>query len=101
MLAEATTGPIPDGEMPGTDPSSDHRRLTLELCPVTVSGTDDLPNVGEPSAIRRTSTDNDPQLVVEGSTESTEQRSDHTLDARRESLFDPSQDDTGPQSDQG
>lgn len=98
--AEAHVGPIPEGEMPGHAP--DRRRQTLELHAVDPCEADDCPEAGEHRLIYRTGTDRDGiEPVKAASGETTETRQDHSaVDTQREAVFDPAQDDTGPQSDQ-
>lgn len=99
--AETHANPIPDGALPGVDPRQDQRRRSQDLPAV------DLREAHEPvesevqRVLRRTSTDLD-RLSAARAGVDTEDRVDHTLqDALRETVFDPAQDDAGPQSDQG
>lgn len=103
LQAEAhTAGPIPDGEIP----------------PVTAPATDAPPDLIEPvrnqrryephetpdasgqDRVRRTGTDGDALPVIVVGT-NTEQRLDRSLvSLQRETVFDPAQDNAGPQADQ-
>ncbi len=97
--AEAHSGPVPDGEMPGIDPDRDQRRRTLELSAVQVP--DEGREVRQQSALRRTGTENDDLPRIHPRSAATEQRQDRSVtDGQREDTFDPAQDNAGPQSEQ-
>ena len=93
--AEAHTGPIPDGELPG-HALRDPRRLSQELRPVDQRALGEGPEAGTHQPRRRTSTDREApeQVTVDGAIED---RLDHSAeDDHREEVFDPAQDDAGP-----
>jgi hypothetical protein len=99
MQAEASDGPIPNGEMLGADPAQDPRRFTLEMRPVD---NHEPSEIEENRVLRRTGTDSDALRSVRVTPIDSEQRCDNSADNdRRENMLDPAQDDVGPQSDQG
>lgn len=78
----------------------DWRRSTLELRPFIAEVRQAAQENDGSDLLRRTGTDHEPVCVKEEI--STEQRADHsTDDLLREEHFDPAQDNTGPQADQG
>jgi hypothetical protein len=100
IQAEAGIGPIPDGEMPGVDPYQDQRRRTLEMQPVDAAESNTSES-GREGTLRRTGTDHDAIQPVPHQDHPTERRLDDSAgDNDREIVFDPTQDDSGPHSDQ-
>lgn len=96
LEAESNPGPIPDGEMGGID----HRRRTLEMQPVDQREAVDIPSRSKTGEIHLSSAPHDAVHRVE--TAITEQSRDQSADNEvREKIYDPVQDDSGPQSDQG
>jgi hypothetical protein len=89
---------IPDGEILDGDAGRDRRRHKQPLIPTLAP---DAAETRDPDAIRRTSTDRDALRVVVAHKGETD-RLDHSAhDLQRETVIDPAQDDTGPQSDKG
>ncbi len=102
IQAEASPGPIPEGEMPGVDPVPDRRRRTLELPCVDPHEFEESTDVTARGAIRRTGTDHDALPVIRLRLDPTEQQRDDTAgETGFETALDATQDDSGPQSDQG
>ncbi|MBN1964979.1 MAG: hypothetical protein JW910_10045 [Anaerolineae bacterium] len=102
LQTEADARPIPDGEMRGADVPRDPRRRTQEMLPVSGVEADGQPRLGQEGSLRRTGTERDALAAVRKGASATERRVDHSAaDDRREDIFDPAQDDSGSQPDQG
>jgi len=96
LEAESNPGPIPDGEMAGVDP----RRRTIETQPVDQREANDIPARSKTGEIRLSSDLHEAAHRVD--TGLTEQSRDQSANNEvREKIYDPVQDDSGPQSDQG
>jgi hypothetical protein len=100
IQAEASPGPIPEGELTGKDPALDRRRRTLELSPVQDRESADSKDSSY-DIIRRTGTDQNALPVVRIRLDLMEQQRDHQAgDIGYENALDPTQDESGPQGDQ-
>jgi hypothetical protein len=105
IQAEANGEPIPDGEMLGVDPDQsvpgpahDQRRHTLDMEPIYLPEAN--LETSEQRAIRQTGTERDQLRPVGAKAEAPEARLDQSVnDTLREDSLDPTQDESGPQSD--
>ncbi len=94
--AESNPGPIPDGEMG----SVDRRRRTIETQPIDQREAADIPSRSKTGEIRLSSSQHETAHHAKAAL--TEQSRDQSADNEvREKIYDPVQDDSGPQSDQG
>ncbi len=98
---EAPGDPIPDGDMPRVQTARDACRQTQDLIPVALPAFDAARDGTDGARKRRTGTDRDAYAVIPPSTHATERQRDHSPGDQRETVFDPAQDNPGPQSDKG
>lgn len=99
---EAHNAPTPDGHLPRGCSDSDPRAQAHETTLVAQRKDQDSRDSAECAPKRRTGTDRDGYETVTPFDHALEQRRDHSAgDLLRETVFDPAQDNTGPQSDKG
>ena len=101
LQTESNFGPIPDGEMPGTDPLPSSSFLKSEAQPLDSREASYTSDLNDRIAIRRTGTDRDALPVVRFSPFTDQHEAQTTCCIPQENEFDLVQDDSGPQSDQG
>ncbi len=99
LQGEAASGPSPDGEIPGNEMSREARAFPAKL-PVRdasmIVGDAADPQV----ALPRTGTDLEAVAMERGEPGAPEDRLDQSVEqVPRETVFDPAQDDAGPQPD--
>lgn len=92
---------IPDGDTRHAYPEDDQGVVTQNRASAVPHDHEDARDSAESMTIRRTSTDRDGIAAVPRFTHATEQRRDHSAGDTRETVFDPAQDNAGPQSDKG
>ena len=95
LQPEASSGPIPEGELPGGDAAQDRRRHTVERLPAHSFDADDV--LDGHCALRRTGTDRVALPPVRARVDALERRLDHSAhDLQRETASDPTPDNAGP-----
>lgn len=92
---------IPDGDMRHVYSEDDQDVVIQNRAFGAPHGHEDARDSAESMTIRRTSTDRDGIAAVTRVTHATEQQRDHSAGDTRETVFDPAQDNAGPQSDKG
>jgi hypothetical protein len=102
LNVETHHGETPDGMLPAIEPSHDPRCSTGEMAPLALVEREELaPRGGE--GIRRTSLDRDNlrRVVIATTTRPAEERVDSSTGGEnRENVLDPTQDESGPETDQ-
>lgn len=97
---ETQRGQTPDGTLHGVDPVSDPRRITGEMGALSLVGRAEAPQRGG-EVVRRTSLDRDNVRPVVTVHRPAEERVDSSTGGEhREKVLDPTQDESGPESDQ-
>lgn len=100
FVVETQRGRTPDGTLRGVDPIRDPWRTTREMAVQCQVDREEAPQRGG-EVVRRTSLDRDnvrPVVTVHRPAEEREDSS--TGEVHRENVLDPTQDESGPESDQ-